>query len=185
MKLNEKFTFGLYNNLTLLEVYQGTPKINKTLLKNYLIQCYEGINRPIAFLEFDFIDQIVIREGEIAIFPDNTFDESKEPGLDNLVKLGNMSDKLTEYFKYFFNINWGGMIESFEKFNSKNGQYVLGGNPEYVKWCIKENLISLETETLLELESKEVYRIKGIEIREINLNRYSFLPIIVKDFFRF
>ena len=155
------------------------------LLKNYLIQCFEAEGSPVTFPELDFVDQIVIREDEMVIFPENTFDVNKEPGLDNLIFLGNISKKLSKYFNYFFSLNLEDKYESFVKFNSENGQFVIGGNPEYIKWCIKENHISLDNGTILELDRYVVYRFKGIKILEVSTDKYSYHPIIEKEIFQF
>jgi|688.fasta_scaffold686391_1 hypothetical protein len=185
MKLNEKITFGQYTNLTLLEVYQGTAKINRSLLKDFLRNCLYDDNVPKVEAEWEFIELIVIREDEITIFPDNTFDEDKEPGSDNLVHLGDISNILANYFNSFFKHNWYGIIETFEKFNNKNRQSVIGGDPEYIEWCLKERLINIDAETKQELEKLEINRFNGIKIVQKGTDKYSYQPIILKEHYKF
>jgi hypothetical protein len=185
MNLNEKITFGQYSNLSLLEIYQGTAKINKRLLRDFLRNCLNDKKVPKAAPEWEFIEQIVIREDEITVFPDNTWDENKQPGPDNLVYLGDISNVLANYFNCFFKHNWYGIIETFEKYNNKNSQCVIGGDPEYLEWCLKENLIHIDNETKYELEKLVVNRFKGINIIEISTNRYTFHTIVLKEYYKF
>lgn len=185
MKLNEKFTFGQYSNLTLLEIYQGSAKINRCLLKDFLSNCLKDDNVPKVVVEWEFIQLIVIGEDEITVFPDNTFDENKPPGSDNLVHLGDISNILANYFNSFFNHNWYGIIETFEKYNSKNKQSVIGGDPEYLEWCLKEKIINIHEETKRELEKLEINKFNGIKIVQKDTNKYSYQPIVLKEYYKF
>lgn len=181
MNINDSFTFGQYKNLTLLEVFSGTKKINTTLLKKYLSKSLNEskIEKP---NEFQFILELVIMEDEITIFPDNTFDENKPPGVNNLFYLGNMSKKLENFFNNFFKTSWVGIIETLEKFNDKN---VLGANPEYIDWCISKNYIKLSQETKKELEKKEINRLLGIKVKEKSTNKYSYKPYFQTEYYIF
>ena len=185
MNLNEKFTFGQYSNLSLIEIYQGTAEINKRLLRDFLRNCLNDNKVPKFEPEWQFIELIVIREDEITVFPDNVFDEDKPPGPDNLIHLGDISNILANYFNSFFKHNWYGIIEPFEKYNNKNMQSIIGGDPEYLEWCLKEKLIYIDNETKHELEKLVVNRFKGIKIIQISTDKYTFHTIVSKEYFKF
>ncbi|MEZ7504603.1 hypothetical protein [Flavobacterium sp. Arc2] len=181
MNIDEHFGFGQYKNLTLLEVYSGTEKINSTLLKKYLKKSLNDTNVPKS-KEFEFIDELVITEDEIIIFPDNTFDEHKTAGADNLFYLGNISQQLEIYFNKFFEIKWIGIAETLEKFNQV---HVIGANPEYIEWCITKGYIKITQDTKNELEKKKINRLLGIKVTEIKTNKYSYKPIIKTKYYKF
>ena len=114
------------------------------------------------------------------------FDEDKPESLSNVVSLGNLSEKLGNYFTNFFQKNWYGIVENLEKFNKNNKRTVIGGDPDYIQWCI--NTISgfiLDNDIKKQLELLEVNRLIGISVRQTSTDKYSYQPIIKKEIFKF
>lgn len=114
MRLTEKFTFGQYKTLTLKEVYQGTPNIDKSLIKNFLYRCLNDTNVPKP-IHFEFCE-FLLTEDEILLFP-QIFDEEKPESLHNVAYLGDLSVRIESYFNSFFRKDWYGIVENLEKFN--------------------------------------------------------------------
>lgn len=184
MEINDKFNWGHYKNLTLKQVYQGTSEINRALLGEFMNSCWNDDSIP-KFIEFEFIDFFMILEEEIIVVP-QIFNEDKPKRLDNLMNFGDLSEKLSSYFNFYLTKNSLGSPLNFKKFNHENFQYMIGGDPEYLEFCIKKiNNFYIEESTKLELQSLEVNKFLGIKIIRQNKNSYSYEPIIQKQMFKF
>lgn len=180
MKADDKFTFGENIGLTLQQVYQGTQLIEYSILNDYLSYAIknEKIPKPDEFLICD----LIIKYDEIEVIP-NIFDENKAPSQNNVVYVGDISKKLEIYFNHFFNPNWYGIIDSFQKFNK--GENVIGGNPEYIIWCMNNyKYFDINLKTIRELEKLIVYRLKGIKIQYISNNKYRYEPVINEEYYK-
>ena len=183
MELNDHFKFGQYKGLSLKEVYQGNSKIDKTLLKSYLDSCMKDNNVPKP-IKSEFFD-LLITEEEILIFP-GIFNEEEPESLENAIYLGDLSQPLEQYFSYFFNKNWYGIVEHFEKFNHKRDTQVIGGDPEYIEWCIRNVAnFSVDKEIKSQLELFPVHRLRGIVVTKINNDRYRYNAEILTENFKF
>lgn len=184
MQLTDKFQFGQYHSLTLKEVYEGTDKIDRELIKNFLNKCLKDENVPKP-VDFGFCD-VFLTKDEIKIIP-QIFDEDKPESPDNVVFLGNLSKKLEHYFNEFFRENWYGIVENLMHFN-KNciERKVIGGDPKYIQWCrMNYNGFNLDIETISQLEVLEVNYLLGISVTETSTDRYSYNLIIQKEFYKF
>lgn len=181
MDLNGKLNFGINKTLTLQQVYQGTSKINEEQLKNFLIKCLDSelVPKPNEFS----ICELIIAKKYIEIIPD-IFDLDKSYTNANQIYLGDLSEKIEIYFNHFFNPNWFGIIQNLQEFNL--GKYVIGGNPEYILWCInKAKDFNIDLSTLRELEKLKVYRLKGIKVEMKALNQYKYKPLIQEEYYKF
>lgn len=181
MDLNGKLHFGINEGLTLRQIYQGTSKINDKQLKNFLVKCLDSelVPKPNEFS----ICELIIGEKDIEIIPD-IFDTNKLHTKNNQIYLGDLSEKIEIYFNHFFKPNWFGVIQNLQEFNS--GQYIIGGNPEYILWCINEaKNFNIDLFTLRQLEKLKVFRFKGIKVEMIALNQYKYRPIIEEEYYRF
>ncbi len=183
MQLHEKFRFGQYKSLSLKEVYQGSSAINKKLLNKFLNHCLNDNNmsRPNRFEFCDFL----ITEDEIIVLP-HIFSEEKKKSIENVVWLGDISEDISYYFSSFFRKNWYGIIETFEKFNQRTDSSVIGGDPEYINWCIHMvEGFEVKEEVKVQLELLEINRLLGISVNRVSKDRYTYSPIINKYFYRF
>ncbi|GEM_PF-6902061 len=181
MTVNDNFNFGINKGLTLKQIYQGTAKIDEKQFQSFLVRCLnaELVPKPDEFLLCEF----KIFENEIEIIPE-IFDVTKPYSKENQVYLGNLSEKIEIYFNHFFKPNWFGIIENLQNFNS--GNYVIGGNPEYILWSInKVKNFNIDLTTLRELEKLTVYRLKGIKVEMTNLNQYKYKTVIEEEFYKF
>ncbi|MBP6577866.1 MAG: hypothetical protein KA796_03655 [Chryseobacterium sp.] len=181
MNITDKFNDGINKGLTLQQVYQGTSEINKTQLRDFLINSFESelVPRPNHFE----LCELKIDEYEIEVIPE-IFNTNKSYSIDNQIDLGNLSESIGIYFNHFFKPNWYGIVENFQKFNS--GKYVIGGNPEYILWCINEaKNFNIDLSTLKELEKLKIYRFKGIKVEMISQNHYQYTPIVEDEYFKF
>lgn len=181
MTVNDNFNFGINKGLTLKQVYQGTSKISEKQFQSFLVRCLnaELVPKPDEFSLCEF----KIFENEIEIIPE-IFDLTKPFSKENQIYLGNLSEKIEIYFNHFFKPNWFGIIENLQNFNS--GNYVIGGNPEYILWSInKVKNFNIDLTTLRELEKLTVYRLKGIKVEMTNLNQYKYKTVIEEEFYKF
>ena len=183
MKLDDQFKFGQYTGLSLKEVYQGNPNIDKALLKSYLDSCIKDANVPKPD-KFQYLN-LLITEEEILVFPE-IFNEEEPESLENIIHLGDLSLLIENYFSTFFNKNWYGIVEHFEKFNHKRDTQVIGGDPEYIEWCIgKGKKFSVDNEVKRQLELLMVHRLQGIRVIKTGNNRYKYQTIISTENFKF
>ena len=181
MGIDDKYHFGLNKGLTLKEVYQGTPEIDRKLLKDFLLKCLKSKLVPKSE-EFSLFE-LKIDEDKIEVIPE-IFNPEISYSEQNQVYLGNIAEKIEIYFNHFFNPNWYGIITHFQEFNS--GKCVIGGNPEYILWCInKAEDFNIDLTTLRELESLKVYRLKRLKLEMTKLNHYKYTTIIEEEFFKF
>lgn len=183
MELNDRFKFGQYKGLSLKEVYQGNSNIDKNLFKKYLDICIKDNNVPKPH-EFYSLD-LLITEEEMLVFP-GIFNEEEPESLENVIYLGDLSQPIEYYFSCFFNKNWYGIVEHFEKFNHKRDTQVIGGDPEYIEWCIRNVAnFSIDKELKSQLELISVHRLRGILVTKINNERYRYEAEVLTEKFKF
>jgi hypothetical protein len=185
MEINDTFEIGQYKSLRLVEVYQGSPNLNRELLKGYLEFCFldEVIPKSQIFQLCDL--QIGVKE--MNIIP-NIFNEEKLESLGNTVDVGDLSELLNTYFNNYFSKRLLEIIPSFQRFNRENWSTIIGGDPEYISWCM--NTIpgfNISQQVKDELAKKTVYRFTGISIIKVAgfKNHYVYEPIIKEDFYSF
>ena len=181
MSIKNLFSFGVNNGLTLQQIYQGTYAINEKQLSNFLINCLnsELVPKPNQFL----LCELKIVAGKIEVIPE-ILDPNKAYSNENQVNLGDIGENIEIYFNNFFKSNWYGIITDFQKFNS--GEHIIGGNPEYILWCINNiDNFNIDLNTIRELESLKVYRLKGIKVEILSINQYRYKTIIEEESFSF
>lgn len=184
MERNDIFTFGLNKGLTLQEVFQGTELVNRNLIMNFLsfhsAENYVPKSHVLQLCDF------VITENEILVVP-QIFDEEKKSSIENQIFVGDISKNIESYFNCFFDPNWYGAqtdkIQSIMEFNKKNGPFVIGANPEYVKWCLFKEKIKIDDSCKKYLENIQISRLKGIKVEHTGLNKYSYDLIIEKNYY--
>jgi len=185
MNINDTFEFGQYESLSLIDVYRGSQFIDREMLKGYLEFCFSDNTIPKS-IEFDLCTlQIGINEMNIIPYIHN---EDKTASLKNKIEMGDLSMLLNNYFNNYFSKKLLETIPSFQHFNRDNGPSIIGGNPEYIVWCIN-NIpgFNLNKETKNELEEKVVHRLIGISIEKVKglKNQYIYKPVIKEEFFKF
>lgn len=184
MQLWDRFTFGQYKTLTLASVYQGTRDVSDSMMANFLNNCLK--KSAVFFSEpyqFEF-SHVLVSARHIEVVP-QIFNEEKSYSADNVVYFGDISSELEAYFNYFFQINLNGTFEDLIKFNARTDREVIGGDPEYVEWCIRREIINLESDTKSELEKLQINRLLGVQVKNLALNKYSFAPLFQTEFFKF
>ncbi|EOR93304.1 hypothetical protein ADIARSV_3515 [Arcticibacter svalbardensis MN12-7] len=165
MKITDRFSFGRYRGLTILEVYQGKPRIDKEMLEQYFNRKIEGIDpksygqnllREVLTLE---ISDTLIRVVPFGL----AFNKDYSETINLIFSSSNIAfnRSLGEYthFQDFIGYKW-----------SKNGiKEILtaGGCPEYINWCINEiDGFFIDPSELITLESYQVFRYTGIEVKQ-------------------
>ena len=183
MELNDTFTFGQYKGLTLKEVYQGTDKIDKSFLSKYLSHCLKSKSVPRAtFFEFC---ELLVSENEIIVLP-QIFNEEKPLIDNNVVCIGNISGEIENYFNNFFNKNMYGTIDSLEHFNDGQIKQILGGDPEYIQWCLSTvDNFEISDYTKDALEKLPVNRFLGISVSHASTDKYSYKLKTVTEYYEF
>ena len=183
MNIDGKFTFGQYKSLSLREVYQGTDRLDDKLLCSYLRHCLQSASVPRP--TFLSCSAVIVDVDIIKIKPD-IFNEEVAESETNVIHIGDVSAELQAYFNNFFKGNCLGIVISLAAFNHANGQTIVGGDPEYIEWCLGtiENF-QIDDTTKRELESFEVNRLKGITVRMLRKNIYSYETVVHKEFFKF
>jgi hypothetical protein len=187
MELDSKFTFGMYKGLTLQEVYQGTLTLNRRLLQAFLNKILNDIHPylPKSF-HFEFIEKFVVTENTIEIIGTQEFWETGIDARGNSigkldeVYLGNIQDILKQIISYHFNDNWLGVLETVPAFNALQAERkVIGGDPQYLLWCMKEvEGFHIHEKAMSELEKLPFCEFSGIDIMYKKHNSYEYTPIM-------
>jgi len=185
MDINDIFKFGQYKSLSLIDVYQGTKDIDREILKGYLEFCYLDKTLPKSNI-FEFFElQIGVKE--INVIP-YIFNEEKPESMQNRIAVGDLTNILNVYFNNYFSKNLLEIIPSFQHFNRDNGPSIIGGDPEYISWLLKNNVdFYLSKETKMELEKKIVHKFIGVKIQKTTglKNLYNYEPIFKEEFHNF
>lgn len=181
-RLEQKFGFGKYKGLTFKEVYQGTNDLDKELIIAFLRYKLNQDAEIIMLNEpFIRIDKIQITDSHIKI------------ELYNEDLIGDWSKSIENIFseggKFINNFLRGN--STLDEFYTKNWRLVnnkslVGGNPEYINWCIKkpEGMWFYEKD-LTELMALDVYRFQGIKVNYIGNNKYEYSPCIATTKYSF
>jgi hypothetical protein len=189
MMLTDRFTFGQYKKLQLVDVYQGISEIDLMLFSAFITHCLQNVLVPKP--QFFESAEIQITGCLLEIEP-HIFNEelpySKENSMilsDSNNKFG-LSSQLEQYFNEFFRPTWLGIVTTLAKFNTENEYYqTIGGDPEYIEWCMRNNKISIDLEVLHRLQDLKVNRLLGVKINRINEFQYEIKPNIAVQKFRF
>lgn len=185
MEIDEIFSFGKYKGLTIREVYQGTDKISKELIKGYVSHRINNnnpdeTNNIITELVHFEISETLLRA--TPVLPDFAGNNSKsiEKALTNGSAKFDYSLRLSSNLTTLDYYN----IEVFSTNLEK--PEVAGGYPDYVNWCINNfKYFIIEPEDLLLLEDCDVFHFLGISIVHKIEDIYEYKPLIRKDRYEF
>ena len=189
MDLNSVFTFGQYKFLTLKEVYQGTLNPIPSLIRDYLDMILNNIHPHIPDEHFfQFVEKYKVSDEKIEVIGTLEAWPDKRGGFTfGPVGFGNMEEELQKIINYHFSDNWLGILMNIKMFNaSKERPSVIGGDPDYIVWCLRNigGLIICE-ETIQKLEKLKVTRLVGMEVMYVCPNTYEYRPIIKTEYFKF
>ncbi|MEJ8756374.1 hypothetical protein WG947_05175 [Pontibacter sp. H259] len=148
MNLNDAFTFGKYKGLKLIEVYRGTLIIDPAVLLGYIklllnTEARHHYENTFSCLQLEFVDEFWVRENLITAYiytgiSDNPDVENLEPKLEELSY--NIENELESYLS-IGNQRTGydlGGFHSLSEFNkSFDSKHIVGGDPQYLSWCIQ------------------------------------------------
>lgn len=132
--------FGKYQGLTIREVYQGSLKINRHLIRDFLnhilnskdFQEWTLFDASNFIEKFDLTDEFIRVNGEIA-------NHELPEGPRNKMLLGNLEKDLGNYINQHFRPDFLGVLPDLGQFNNLNIiPLQIGGDPQYFKWCKKK-----------------------------------------------
>ena len=186
-ELNTPLNFGKYKGLTIQEVYQGTLKIDKYLLRDYLNHILNAayflewafFDASTLIVNFDLSDDLVRVIGDID-------DPDLPEGPNNRIRLGNLEKGLQTYINQHFNPTSLGVLTDFAQFNdSQKTPLQIGGDPQYLDWCRKKvGGFKLSPNCERQLKKLSYARLVGINILYVGNETYEYGPIfkIVKPY---
>lgn len=177
MDLEDKFKFGQYKGIKLIEVFQGSTSINIDLLTLYLKQLsdipsiYKNNEDNSLFREFS---NFKFNKDEISI----NFD------IDELNELNaNWSCEIEKYFKetnfqilrlFTNSLTLNNIILK----NNKDTNISIIGDPYYIEWCIKNiKNFYINPSQINELNNIHFHIFNGISVSHKINNVYCFKPI--------
>lgn len=179
-ELNTPLQFGRYKGLTIQEVFQGTLRIDKYLLRDYL----NHILNADYFLEWAFFDasKLIVNfdlsDDLIRVIGD--IDDPDLPdGPDNRLRFGNLEKELQTYINQHFNSTSYGVLTDFAKFNNDiKSPLQIGGDPQYLNWCGKKvEGFELSPDCERQLKKLSYAKLVGINILYVGDETYEYGPI--------
>lgn len=183
-RANDLISFGQYSGLTIQQIYQGSPSPSREASLNYLASIIDDLPEVVNVIDPSFDD---IRSCSIIgnflhckpVWAEPEFAKSKEVNAD-------VSDILTAIVSYFFKPDFRGTVESFASYCSRNELITpTSGNPEYLKWLIREELIEMDQSDKNYLMELPVARIKGFNFFNLGNHLYDFYPEVLVERFSF
>lgn len=204
MEITERFNFGKYYGVPLINVFKGTPIIQRTYLKAYIDFLFkdENIGNYLKLFNnspLELIDVFEVSEDEIKLLViywtgnENDKEEFIQVGgnfqnaLQHYLSIGNQPEGLLlggfcsfsnfiqqQYFKR------GSHIRTFTKNN------IIVANPNYINWSINNvQGFFIEPNELIKLEQEPIYVFHGINVMKKEGGRYYFAPNIEDQKFVF
>lgn len=178
-EINSTLNFGKYKGLTIQQIYQGTLKIDKFVVRDYLNSILNAENfRDWAFFDnnelidrFDLSNNLIELIGEIA---DNELPKGKK----NRVLFGNIEKDLTNFINQHFKPSFLGVLPDISSFNDKNNlPTIVGGSPEYLQWC-EANIedFSLSSKCKSSLNKIGFSKLIGFQLMYIGNEKYEYSP---------
>lgn len=192
MRLNDQFTFGKFEGIRLIDVYQGTPNIDRAILKEYIDYMFQSDDRwsyeaIVGEPWFQVMDEVEVTENEIKI--KGLYAEPWSFSSEKRLKIGNIEVLLEDYLSRGNNIK-GGLFGGFTSLEHLNKQmdekYVIGAAPHYIVWCIMNvDGFYIDPEDLDAMEKFKIAEFKGFHVLykgeqvfeyapKIELKKYSF-----------
>lgn len=194
MQLQERFTYGKYKGLQLIEVYRGTLNIDRQLLKayvNYLLngEVWHHFAKNFGSSAFNCVDEFHVTEQEIRtlglIHEDKngveinefvTFIYDVERDIEYCLTIGN---QIVGY-------EIGGFCSLAEFSRNYDVRLVVGADPGYLSWCI-ENIkeFYIPTTEIEQLEKLRVSVFNGIHVFRKEDGLYEYFPDMDVKHYRF
>ena len=184
MKLNDKFHFGKFKGLRLIDVYQGTLNIDRALIKQYIKYMltsedrwnFEGV---IGQPYFQVIDDFEVTEEKIKVI--GMYSEPWNSNSNKRVKIGNIEALLQEYLS-IGNKKMGRMIGGFHSLDEINKdnevRKPVGANPAYLAWCIDEvENFFIDPSDLELMEKLKITLFKGINVVYKGNELFEYSPL--------
>ncbi|MFD3000106.1 hypothetical protein ACFS7Z_07025 [Pontibacter toksunensis] len=197
MNINDRFEFGKYKGLRLIDVYQGTLNIDRCLLREYVnhllnTKARHHYERAINCLKLEFTDEFIVTESEIKAY---IYIESEatrgtdDPELICVPISYNLEDDLQSYLT-IGNIRLGTEIGGFHsliEFNkTKGNEHIIGGDPQYISWCIHNvGSFCIPAEELALLEESKVAAFKGFTVIRKGEGIFEYAPCINREAYQF
>ncbi len=183
MKINSKLNFGKYKGFKIIDVFRGNKVIDNTNVRDYidfLLNKNSAYQNEFIGLHdakiFYAIDDFVVSNNHIDVKGITKYLESNS---DERVKIGNIELVLKNYLNGSFNLSY----EPKEIFNflgkqNASGLKIIGPNPQYLSWCI-ENISDffIDSEEITSLQETPITYFKGVDVKYLGSERYSFTPI--------
>lgn len=183
MTTNDIFTFGKFKGLRLIDVFQGTPNIDRQLLRDYVDFMLKSDDRwnyddMFGSSSFQLIDEFEIREKEIKVtgLQIEPWDENSEKRF----KPGNI-EKLLDSYLSLGNQVTGRMIGGFHSLEDINKlqepKSIIGASPDYICWCIKEvDGFYIDPPDIEQLEKLKITIFKGVNVIFKADDTYEYSP---------
>ncbi len=196
MQFEDVFQFGKYEGLKLIDVYRGTLNINRQLLREYVNFL---LNTEIRFhfekiygtVGFQIVDEFEVTEEEIKTlsFRETGINQDGVPYGELAVIVSNIESDIE------LCLSVGNQIAGYEiggfcslaGFNkSTNTGLVVGADPGYISWCIKNiKGFFISTQEIEKLEHLSVAVFKGVHVLKKDGGTYEYFPKIEIKKFRF
>lgn len=194
MNIEEKFHFGKYQDLRLIDVYRGTLNIDRQLLKDYVGFL---LNSKLRFhfenifgsASFECVDEFEVIEHEIKtlIFHETwSNDDGSESHVELVETTSNIEDDLASYLSIGnqrMGREMGGFYSLSEFSKNYKPRLVVGADPEYLSWCIK-NIENFFIPTN-DIEKLKTSIFNGIHVIRKEGGLYEYFPNIVIQRFQF
>ena len=178
-ELDTKLNFGQYKDLTVRQIYQGTLRLDKLLLRDYLnhILNSKEFSKWAFFNESQFIESFDL-SGEFIWIKGEIDNPELSYNKNNLIHFGNLEDKIQKYINQHFHPNFLGILPDIRKFNNiVNEPQIIGGDPQYLKWCERKNKnFNLSKNCKNKLSNLSYAKLKGINIMYIGKEMYDYGP---------
>ncbi|WP_114783485.1 hypothetical protein [Botryobacter ruber] len=201
MEIEEKFAFGKYKGLSLIDVYKGTLNIDRQLLRDYLNFLLNTDDVRFRFENnfdsqcFQLADKFEVNDYEIqalTFYETRTNDEGVPYG--EFGELGNnIKPPLEQYISICnsrIGYEIGGFVSLAEFSKSYHTRYLVGADPGYLFWCIKNiDNFFLSANNIDLLEKLEISIFKGIRVFRKNMvlsgGIYEYCPDMEIKYFSF
>ena len=171
MRLDDRFTFGKFEEIRLIDVYRGTLNIDRAILKEYINYMFQSDDRwsyeaIVGEPWFQVMDEVEVTEKEIKITGMHA--EPWSITSDKRLQIGNIEELLEDYLSRGNNIK-GGLIGSFTSLEDVNklrdDKYVIGAAPHYIVWCIRHvDGFFIDPDDLDAMEKFKIAEFKGFHV---------------------
>jgi hypothetical protein len=176
-EIDTRFHFGQYKGLSVQEVYQGTLNPDMSLITGYLKKILQFTDFPEMIWESEFIESVQFENNRFEIIG-CIHDLEKPTSEENHMVFGNIQSQLQDFVNLSFKPSFRGSVMSIQKFNAERPiRTVIGGDPEYLVWCMKElEEFQLSNECILQLAKLSICRLVGINIMYVGNETYEYSP---------